>query len=292
MLSAVKRLLSEPLLHFLLLGALLFAVYELRRAPETRPGEIVVGAGQIEHLAATFVRFQQRPPTPDELQSLVDKYVREEVMSREAVKLGLDQDDSVIRQRLQQKLEFVATDLATTVEPTEDELAAWLAQHPGDFREDERLSFRQVCLVPEKHGDRLDGDLAALLATLRQSGERADIEALGDTHLLPQEVADAPLTSISAQFGADFGSQLASLPPSEWSGPVRSAYGAHAVLVTARTASRLPALDAVREQVAREVLSDRRQRADREFVESLLAKYHVTVEWPAAAASGQAPSAP
>src|SRR5262245_13006659 len=147
----MRSILKEPLLHFMLLGSALFAAYAfLNRAPNARPDEIIVRAGQIEHLAARFAQFQQRPPTAEELKGLIDQYVREEISSREAVKLGLDQDDSVIRRRLQQKLEFIATDLATADEPTESELADWLAKHPDNFRQPARYSFRHVYLSPER----------------------------------------------------------------------------------------------------------------------------------------------
>jgi len=278
----MRRLLGEPLLHFLLLGAALFLAYGYLSGPSAAPEEIVVGAGKIEHLAETFTRFQQRAPTAAELKEEVDKYVREEIMSREALALGLDQDDSVIRRRLQQKLDFIASDLADAGEPTEDELAAWLAAHPEDFREDARLSFRQVCLIPDRHGDRLDADVAALLVGLRQAGAMADISALGDSLMLPQELPDEPAGAVAARFGPDFAARLAELPLDEWSGPVRSGYGVHAVLVTARADSRLPGLDEVRERVARDVQCDRRQRANREFMDRLLAKYRVRIEWPEA----------
>src|SRR5262245_17219640 len=113
----MKRLLAEPLVQFLVLGAVLFAAYGSLGRAEPRREEIVVGAGQIEHLAQTFSLFQQRPPTADELKEQVDRYVREEILSREAIRLGLDQDDSVIRRRLQQKLEFIAADLTDSAEP-------------------------------------------------------------------------------------------------------------------------------------------------------------------------------
>ena len=292
----MKRLLAEPLVQFLLLGAALFAVYGYLDRAESRPDEIVVGAGQIAHLAETFSRFQQRAPTADELKEQIDRYVREEILSREAIELGLDQDDTVIRRRLQQKLEFIASDLAGAVEPTEAELAAWLAAHPDDYRLEARLGFRQVCLIPERHGDRLDADVAELLAALRQAGAAAPIETLGDGLLLPQELVDQPSGSVALQFGPDFATQLASLPLGEWSGPVSSGYGVHAVLLTARTDGWLPALDEVRARVARDVLSARRQQAEREFMDGLLAKYEVRIEWPegltGAGTDGKAPGSP
>ncbi len=280
----MRSLLKEPLLHFLLLGAALFGGYSfLNRNPKTQPTEVVVSAGQIERLTGTFTRFRQRPPTAEELKGLIDQYVREEILSREAVKLGLDQDDSVIRRRLQQKMEFVATDLATADEPSESELAAWLAKHPDNFRQQPRFSFRHVYLNPDKHGDRFDADVSKLLADLKQAGTKADAGALGDSFLLPHEYAGESQSAVAAQFGPDFAGQFDRLKAGEWTGPIRSGYGVHLVLLTARTESRLPPLPEVRELVKREMMNERRLEANRRFLDGLLAKYKVKVEWPKAA---------
>jgi hypothetical protein len=279
----MRSLLHEPLLHFLLLGAALFAADGfVNRAPKVQPGEIIVSAGQIEHLAARFAQFRQRPPTTEELKGLIDQYVREEILSREAMKLGLDQNDAIIRRRLQQKMEFVATDLATADEPTEAELAAWLAQHPDDFRQEQRFSFRHIYLSPGKRGDRFDADLAKLLADLKQAGEQADVHTLGDSFLLPHAFADESQSAVAAQFGPEFVGQLARLQTGEWTGPIHSGYGVHLVLLTARTESYLPALDEVRELVKRDIMSERRLEANRRLLDGLLAQYKVKVEWPKA----------
>ena len=144
----------------------------------------------------------------------------------------------VIRRHLQQKMEFVAADLATAEEPTEAELADWLAKHPDKFRHEPRFSFRHVYLSPDKHGDRFDSDAARLLADLKQAGAKADVRTLGDSFLLPHEFADASQSMVAAQFGPEFAKPLAELKTGEWTGPIRSGYGAHLVLLTARTEGR------------------------------------------------------
>jgi hypothetical protein len=277
----MRAFLQEPLLHFLLLGTAVFAAYDfLNRALKADQGEIVVGAGQIEHLAARFAQFQQRSPTAEELKGLIDQYVREEVLSREAVKLGLDQDDSVIRRRLQQKMEFVATDLAAIEEPTDAELADWLAKHPDDFRQPARYTFRHVFLSPDKRRDAIDSDVSKLLASLKHAGAQADADKLGDSLLLPHEFAGESHSAVASQFGREFAEQLAELKMGEWTGPIRSGFGVHFVLLTARTDSRLPEVDEVRELVRRDLMNVRRLEVNRRFLEGLLARYKVKVEWP------------
>ena len=140
--SSVSRWIREPLFHFLVLGAALFAVFSVTSdRDQPGEGEIVVSAGKIEHLTALFARTWQRPPTRQELEGLINDYVREEAAYRRGMAMGLDQDDTIIRRRIRQKLDFIADDLASLAEPTEEELAAYLAEHPEDFRVDPSITF-------------------------------------------------------------------------------------------------------------------------------------------------------
>jgi hypothetical protein len=278
----MRRLLREPLIHFFLLGAVLFAAYDLL-SPEqlAQPQRILVTPGQIEHLATSFSATWQRPPTRTELQQLVDQYVREEILSREAVKLGLDQNDSVIRRRLQQKMEFVSEDLFTNTEPTDAELTAYLAEHPEDFRQEGRVSFRQVFLSADKRGEHLQGDAAELLSELKTLGPAADVSALGDPTLLPPAMTDEPPGRVESTFGRDFASGLAGADTGTWIGPIRSGLGLHLVFIEQRESSRLPELAEVREAVLREWGNARRVEARHQFYDDLLKQYQVSVEWPA-----------
>ncbi len=159
--SILRSLLREPLLYFLLIGVLLFAMDAwLRPAPVAGAGrlEILVSEGRIRNLAQGFRRTWQRPPTRAELDGLVQDYIREEVLYREAKALGLDQDDTVIRRRLRQKMEFVSDDAAALDSPSDQDLADWLAAHPDAFRVEPRATFAQIYLDPRRHGDRLEAD--------------------------------------------------------------------------------------------------------------------------------------
>jgi hypothetical protein len=288
----VKRLLREPLLHFLLLGAGLFVAYGLRPHPgrDEAAGRIVVTQGQIENLADGFARAWQRPPTSEELAGLIRDHVREEVYCREAIALGLDKDDSVIRRRLRQKLQFVSDDIAAQAEPTDAELNAYLQARPDAFRSEPRFTFRQVYLDPERHGTRLAHDAAELLEPLRGAGGRADLSTLGDPFLLESSFTSAPASELVRQFGAAFVSDLSKLPLGEWLGPLRSGYGAHLVFVSERTQARLPELAAVRGAVRREWENARRQDANERFYQALLKRYQVTIEQPTTV-QGQRPLA-
>jgi hypothetical protein len=279
----LPALLREPLLHFVVLGAVLFAAYAaLGRDGVDAPGAIVVSRGQIEHLTTGFTRVWQRAPTGEELDRLIRDYIREEVYYREAIALGLDRDDTIIRRRLRQKLEFVSEDIAALAEPTQADLESFLQSQPERFRTEPRFTFRQVYLDPQRHGDRLAADAQALLERLKRAGTRADVSALGDSLLLASAFESVSSSEIARQFGEEFARAIDGLVPGEWSGPVQSGYGAHLVLVSARTEGRLPALGEVRDAVRREWANAQREKANEAFYQKLLSRYTVTVDRPQA----------
>ena len=275
--KTIIKILKDPLLHFLLLGTALFVAYGMLQKPGgDGSNEIVVTTGEIEHLAAGFAKIWQRPPSPQEMAGLVKARVREEVYYREAMALGLDKDDTVIRRRLHQKMEFIADDVAANSEPTDAELSAYLQAHRDAFRVEPRLTFRQVYLDPEKHGKNLARDSAQLLATFRSIGDQAAEEA-GDPFMLGYEFT-GPSSEIAKQFGAGFVAKLSELSPGQWQGPIQSGYGMHLVLISKRTDAHLPALADVREVVRREWDNARRLQANEKFYQRLLQHYTVIIE--------------
>lgn len=275
-----RRILGEPLLHFLLIGTGLFLAFSLmpRDQRSGDAGEIVVSQGQVEHLAAGFARTWQREPSIEELAGLVSDFVREEVYYREALALGLDQDDTVIRRRLRQKLEFIFDDVAARAEPSEAELQAYLLAHPDAFRREPRLSFRQIYLNPDRRGPRVEADAAQLLAQLSQAGTDLDAAALGDATLLESAFADVSPSDVAAQFGADFADRLMELAVGAWQGPLKSGLGLHLVQVSERRDATLPVLAEARDQVRREWDKARRAELKELSYRELLARYTVIVE--------------
>lgn len=288
----MRKFLEEPLLHFVLLGALIFAGYAwLNHGQDTTTGQILVSRGQIENLRLSYSRVWQRQPTPAEMDGLIQDHVREEVLAREAVKLGLDRDDTVIRRRLRQKMEFVASDLAVPAQPTDAELESFLEKHPDLFRIEPRLSFRQVYLNPEQRGASLQRDAARMLAGLNRPGATQDFRALGDPTMLRTELADVSSSEVASEFGEAFARQVEQMPVGRWQGPVTSGYGDHVVLVTERTPGRTPALKEVRAVVAREWADARRREENEKFYRELLKHYTVTIEREPSTAPGNAVAA-
>ena len=276
----MKKLLREPLVHFLLLGLLVFAGFKVTSRNEaSEPSKIVVTQAQVESLVTGFSRTWQRPPTTLELEGLIREYIHEEVCTREALALGLDKDDSVIRRRLRQKLEFISDSVASQADPTEEQLQRYLQAHANSFRGERQFTFSQVYLDPQKHGENLTRDINQMLAELRL-GSKSDVSKMGDSLLLEQNFESVPAGEVSKQFGEKFVANLAELPVGKWSGPIESGYGLHLVIVIDRKDGSVPALADVRETVKRDWVNARRSETNEKFYQALLKRYTVTVEEP------------
>jgi hypothetical protein len=272
----MRTLVQEPLAHFLLLGALLFAGYGwLDRGAPGAPDEIVIDAGRIASLDAQFERLWRRAPTEPERAGLIDAFVREEILYREGVALGLDRDDPVIRRRVGQKMDFLAGGLAPQA-ASDAELQAWLDAHARDYQSDARLDLEQAFFDPQRHGDALDGALARARAALERGEIRVD--AAGDRTLLPAALEHATTAEIERQFGGEFAEAVTRIPVGTWQGPVRSGFGVHLVRVTARQEARPAALADVRADVERDLLHARAQEVDAAFYRKLRQRYTVRVE--------------
>ena len=275
------RLFREPLFRFLILGALIFVAHGVITRHQTdKPGEIVVTQGAVENLVTGFTRTWQRPPTEDELRGLVSDYIREEAAYREALALGLDRDDMIVRRRLQQKLEFLSDDLATRTQPSDADLQSFLQAHKGMFQTEPLLSFRQIYFNPQLHGVNLRRDAARVLDRLRTQGShKSEIDA-GDPFLLQQNFDDVSPADLKNTFGEKFASAISALPVGSWQGPIDSGYGAHLVYVAQYTPGRLPDLAEAREQVRRDYFDARRREATDKFYNALLRRYSVRIEPP------------
>jgi len=274
----LKRLLKEPLFHFFLIALLIFAVYGLVRPTGTGGSEnIVVTAPKIEQMATIFAKTWQRPPTIEELKGLIDDYVREEIYAREAVALGLDQDDAVIRRRLQQKMEFMNDVNVDALVPTDAELETYLKSHAAAFAVDPMTAFQQVFLNPQLHGDKVEQDARTILTALRATPP-ADAATLGDATLLPAELPLTAKSSIGQTFGHEFADALDEVEPDQWSGPILSTFGLHIVRVSKREAGRVPALSEVRDAVKRQWSNAQSKEFEKVRFNELLKRYHVTIE--------------
>lgn len=265
-------------MHFILLGGLLFLAYRWWGEQEERPAEIVVSARTIESLAQGFTRTWQRPPTESELGSLIEEHIKDEVYYREALAAGLDRDDTIVRRRLRQKMEFLQEDVAAQVEPTDAELREYLGRHAQRYQVPARLSFAHVYLSPDRRAARIEADARRLLAQLRASSPSSSVPTAGDPFPLALEFASIEADELDRLFGAGFSTQLAALPRGEWSGPVKSGYGLHLIHLGDYVPAAPAAFADIRDVLARDWSAERRQRLSADFYRQLRQRYAVTVE--------------
>lgn len=278
----IGALLREPLLHFLAIGAALFALYGWA-SPQGfgDDNRIVVDAGRIEQLRAYFQRTWNRPPTARELDALIDDFVVEEIFYRRALDLGLDKNDAVIRRRLRQKMEFIAADAIALYQASDEELEAFLQAHPERFRRDASYSFEQRYFSP----DRVDGDVRARAEAARQA-LTAGREVAGDPSLLPDVLERTGASQVDRIFGSGFAQALDGAPVGQWSAPLRSGLGLHVVRVKERRPAYLPSLDEVRAEVEREWQNEKNQQAKAQLLAGLKAEYQIVIERDGVGASG------
>jgi parvulin-like peptidyl-prolyl cis-trans isomerase-like protein len=243
----LPQFLREPLVHFLLLGGLIFLLFTLLADPRPDPGpgdRILVQPDRIEQLAASFEAVWRRPPTDDERRALIDDFVREEIYYREALALGLDRNDAMVRRRLRQKMEFLTDSGAELLEPGEDELQAHLLANEQTFARSPLVAFQQVYL-----GQTPDPQTIAQTLSSLQSDPAADPATLGERTRLPAELRLSPPDAIDGVFGPDFFTHIAGLPPKQWAGPIQSAYGVHLIRILDSEPARLPPLQDVYDAV-------------------------------------------
>jgi hypothetical protein len=273
-------LMREPLMQFLLIGALLFGLYALRgsAAPANVNDRIHMSAGEIEQLRAMFMKQRQRSPTEEELRELIDARIQEEVLYREALAMGLDKDDTIVKRRLAQKLEFLTEDLSAAGTPTDAQIAAFFAEHEVRYQLPSRISFAHVYFSTAKRNQRAVHDAEKELARLRAGIQSRRLDETGDMFLLDNDYRRVVPEEIEKVFGRDFAEEVLKLPQGEWHGPIASGYGLHLVKIDERLTSEPLSVGAVREQIERDWVEDQRRRIKQATFKKLRDRYQVVID--------------
>jgi peptidyl-prolyl cis-trans isomerase C len=277
----LRRWLREPLVHFSASGFLLFAGYAALNPGADLPANsrrIELSEGDLHQLTVAWVALGRPAPTPEQLRSLVDRRVREEILYREALALGLDRGDSIVRRRLAQKMEFLADDLSAVPEPTREELRTWFDTHSERFASDPRITFRHLYFSPDRRGPRARAAAAEALAQLAGGAAGpADPTAPADPFMFEDWYRDRTRERLAADFGTMFAQQLFELRTGSWQGPIESGYGWHLVWLESLTPARVPAFDAVEGDVHAEWLDDQRAAARERVFAAMRARYDVVL---------------
>jgi len=266
----------EPLLHFIIIGALVFLAFELSQGDSiVEEDHIRIDAGTMAQLQAQFNRTRLRQPTDDELSKLIDNYIRDEVYYREARAMGLDQNDTVVRKRMYQKLDFLLEELTEEKTPNDEVLAQFIDSNASQFREEPHISFIQVFFNLGKNPE-LTRNLAR--KTLVRLNNGATPETEGDPTFEQQTYQGVTPSEIKRVFGTAFSQQLNTLEPSEWVGPVTSVYGIHIVKVINKKEGGMPPFSDIRQRAIREYKADRRQDLRDIAYKKMRERYTITID--------------
>jgi PPIC-type PPIASE domain len=271
----IRKLLCEPMLHFLLIGIGLFAAYRWVSPADSGGRRIVITQGVVDDLVTQHVAARGREPSTTELNYLIESYVRDEILYREGVRLGLERDDTVVKRRVRQKIEMIAEEDAATRGLSDAELSAYLVANPARFVQPAIVTFEQVFIGESTSGP---GVVHAAALTREALRKDADSGELGKPTLLPHQMTRTPADLVARDFGASFAAALEKVPVGEWVGPIDSSFGAHYVRVSDRTPAAAPQLAAVRDHVVREWENERRQRARNEAYTKMRGEYQVSIE--------------
>ena len=287
----LKRILREPLLHFLLAGGLLFGIYMWSHRGSAKPSSgktIVVDKASLlnflqyrnKAFKPEYFEAQLDAMSPRELRDLSDQYVEEELLYREAKSLGLEEGDDVIRQRLVQKMNFLIEDLAdTSGTASNEELEAYLKSNQAQYAVAPSVTFTHVFADSSTHGEKAAKEQAERLKAQLNSTHAAfnDAPQFGDRFPFLQNYVERTFDYIASHFGKDFAAEVQKLTPSQtqWIGPIRSEYGYHLVLLTSRSEGRTPQLQEIRSQVEEDWLRDRKEKARVLSIRELENQYNI-----------------
>lgn len=276
----IKSLAREPLVHFLLIGLGLFLIYGKFAPASSDSQRIVISQSVVDEISRQFTSTWTRPPTQEELKNLIDGYIKDEVLYREGVALGLDRDDPVIKRRLRQKLEVIIEEEGSQA-PTDADLNGYLAKHADMFRLPPVVSFDQVLFNPSEYGNGLEQVFNASKAAV-EGGASPDSQ--GSASMLPKHVEQLSVDLVARDFGEEFGKSLVTAPVGKWLGPVASGFGVHLLRVTERKDGYLPTLDEARKAVTREWENERRKASLESNYARIKSQYDVVIEANAATA--------
>ncbi len=270
----------EPLVHFLVLGVLMFGLFALvnDEASSRPPNRIEITASNVERLREVWSKQWNRPPTETELKGLIESHLREEVLYREGLALGLDQNDTIIRRRIAQKMKFLFEDLADQVKPTHEELKRYFDRNQGQYRRPSRFTFTHVYFSVDKRGDSAEHDARRLLAKLQTSDATpVRVSDQGDPFMLQYDFVRKTEQEVAKLFGRHFAEQLLEIQEGSWQGPIESGYGLHLVWIHDRIESRLPEMEEVRDKVQLDFLAERRRETNKKIYEQLKARYEIVI---------------
>jgi peptidyl-prolyl cis-trans isomerase C len=279
--SRLRRWSREPLFHFLLIGLVLFVGYSLLHPKSEATSEsnlIVLTPDDLLQMSVASLAQGRPAPTPEQMHNLIELKVREEVLFREAVALGLDKDDTIVKRRLAQKMEFLAEGASVDNDPSTDTLKAWFKDNQQRFALLPRVSFHHLYFSPDQRGEHArDAAAKALEQIAGKPGGSKDAAALGDPFMYQDYYGDRSFDEMAKLFGLNFARALVNLKPGSWQGPVESGYGWHLIFVDSSAPGRVPAFEEIEPDIKSTWIEDQRTQAKAKAYETMRARYQVVL---------------
>lgn len=278
--ALISRLLRDPLLHFVLIGIALFAGWRVLHPEPARDlsKRIVVSEGDLRQMSTAWLAQGRPPPTPEQMQGLVESWIREEILFREALELGLDRDDTIVKRRMVQKMEFLADDLSDLREPTRAELEAWFQTNAARFTRPPLATFRHLYFSPDRRSTAARGDAERALAKLAgKSADTPNAAALADPFPMQDYEPERSPDEVAKQFGPGFARALFGVAPGAWSGPIESGFGWHLVFIDAITPARVPDFAEIEPQLKEAWLAEQRVEFAQRTFDRMKARYEIVL---------------
>ncbi|MCP4683727.1 MAG: peptidyl-prolyl cis-trans isomerase [Desulfobacterales bacterium] len=278
----MKKIVKDPLFHFLVAGVFLFVFWEYGGGsadPDTN--RIIVGPAQIDRIEAAWKKQMRRPTTDNELKELIEQFVQEEVLFREAMAMGLDKDDTIVRRRLVQKMRFLIQDIVDQKQPGEAELKAYFNENKDLFRSPAKISFTHIYFSQDRRGDAAVNDAKKTLEYLNETGVARSPKS-GDPFMLHYDYSEITESETNRLFGNMFSTQVFKLRPGAWQGPIQSGYGVHLARVIKKIPSYLPEFKEAIERVSLEYMGTQRKKANEEAIKNLRKRYRIVLDEDAA----------
>lgn len=277
----LSKIFKEPLVYFFVLGFVVFGLHSfLNRAnqEDTDPFTVDVTSADIEWIRSSWEARMKRQPMQHELQELINRFIRDEILFREAMAMDLDDRDLVIQRRLVQKLTFVFEDLAETIEPTDNELINYMRENQEKYRIPEMKSFTQIYFNPEKRKEAME-EAKTVLGRLKQA-KRAPEKAvsLGDTIMIDSSFRQKSPDEVARILGREFADKLFSIDEKGWQGPIRSTFGLHLVYISDHIASKMPEFENIRKNVQYDFMYDRKKEVIDKAYSAVKSRYTILVE--------------
>ncbi len=273
----MKKIIQQPLFHFLLIGAFLFLVFDVVNTSETESKNIIIDQSDIEQFVSTWEMQWKRKPTVDELTNLLQSNIKQEVFYQEALNMNLDHNDEIIKRRLSQKMEFLSNDLASLTKPTDIELKEYFDKHMDKYLTPYVYSFYQIPFTLDSSGRDYFKKAQSVLKN-NPDVTFAVMKTKGDRFVFPNEFIETPSHQLAQQLGSDFSNALESVETNVWIGPIDSGFGTHLVLITYREAPKKPEFESVRNEIERDFSYEKEKLVNQAIYNQMKKKYQVVID--------------